>query len=178
MAWRCAWSRSGWWWARSSCEGGCAPSSRAADAFSDEALAEIVGAIGRSRLFREETETDVLGKRRPVTGFRHELVGKFLASRHVREVLATPGDERREAYLALSGEEAWLDLFYFIVDELDSKLALNGLLKELLDRGGDSRLRIVAYALGTKPEDMIRGEVRQAYNLAKLGDDLRRTPAA
>jgi hypothetical protein len=89
-----------------------------------------------------------------------------------------PGDEQREAYLALSAQEEWLDLFYFIVDELDSKLALNGFLKELLDRGGDSRLRIVAYALGTKPEDMIRGEVRHAYNLAKLGEDLRRTPAA
>jgi hypothetical protein len=174
------------------------------DAFSEEAMAEIVGAIGRSRLFREETEVNVLGKRRPVTGFRHELVGKFLASRHVREVLGTPGDERRHAYLALSGEEAWLDLFYFIVDELDSKLALNAFLKELLDRAqppqalgdtsgtpisdtagraiftdnGDACFRIVAYALGTKPEDMILGEVRQSYSLAKLGEDLRRTPAA
>jgi hypothetical protein len=148
------------------------------DAFSDEAMADVVGAIGRSRLFREETEVDVLGRRRPVTGFRHELVGKFLASRHVREVLAMPGDERRDAYLALSGEEPWLDLFYFIVDELESKLALNAFLKELLDRGGDARLRIVAYALKTKPEDMITGEVRQAYNLAKLDEDIRRTPAA
>ena len=57
--------------------------------------AELVGEIGRSRLFREEIEVDVLGKRRPVTGFRHELVGKFLASRPVREVLATPDEERR-----------------------------------------------------------------------------------
>jgi hypothetical protein len=173
------------------------------DAFSDQAMADVVGAIGRSRLFREETEVGVLGKRSPVTGFRHELVGKFLASRHVREVLATPRDERRGAYLELSAQEEWLDLFYFIVDELDSKLSLNGFLKELLDRmraperiltesgepfltesgdflmtEGDARLRIVAYALGTKAKDMILGEVRQAYNLARLGEDLRRTPAA
>ncbi len=39
-------------------------------------------AIWKSRLFKEETEVDVLGKRRPVIGFRHELIGKFLASRH------------------------------------------------------------------------------------------------
>ncbi len=80
--------------------------------------------------------------------------------------------------LALSAEEEWLDVFYFIIDELDSVMELNAFLKALLDRGGDERVRIVAYALGTKPEDMVRGEVRQAYNLAKLGEDLRRTPAA
>ena len=45
-------------------------------------LSEVAGAIWKSRLFKEESEVDVLGKRRPVIGFRHELIGKFLASRH------------------------------------------------------------------------------------------------
>ena len=81
-------------------------------------------------------------------------------------------------------------MFYFIVDELDSVMELNAFLKALLDSSGpraicdtagrrildtagrtlmdtgNRRGQIVAYALGTKPEDMIRGEVRQAYNLA------------
>jgi hypothetical protein len=54
-------------------------------------------AMQASQLFRREVERDVLGKEQPVTGFRHELIGKFLAARHVRRMIIT--DEAILQYL-------------------------------------------------------------------------------
>lgn len=147
-------------------------------AFREDVMARLEAAIGRSRMFRQEELIDVLGRRQPATGLRHELVGKFLASRHVREVLLGPDDDRRVQYLALSREEEWSEVFYFVVDELDSRSALAEVLEGLLDQGGAPSLRAVAYALGTKPEEMIAPEIRQAYGQARLGQDLKDTPAS
>ena len=96
-------------------------------------------------------------------------------SRHLREVLA-PGNAKREECLKLSREEEWLDVFFFAIDELDSRAALNTLLDELLGEKNGVALRLVAYALGTKSAGLVRDEVRGAYNSAKLAEDLRRTP--
>src|ERR1019366_686026 len=57
-------------------------------AVSGDAVAKIMQAMQASRLFRREVERDVLGKEQPVIGFRHELIGKFLAARHVRRMNA------------------------------------------------------------------------------------------
>lgn len=146
------------------------------DAFTSETMDEVEAVIGKSRLFRREEMVDVLGQRRPVTGFRHELVGKFLASRHIREVLFGPDREQREEYLALSSDEEWLEAFYFTVDELDSRTALAELLEGLLEQGRSEPLRILAYAIGSKPAEMIPDEIHQAYSRAKLGEDLAQTP--
>jgi hypothetical protein len=120
---------------------------------------------------------DILGREQALTGFRHELIGKFLAARHLRHVI-----ERGSAAsnvvdcITLSGDELWLDSFYFVIDEISPRL-LNRLLSEILTAGGSIRLRVAAYALGTKssvPDEA----VRSAYAQAKLADDLALTPAS
>ena len=55
-------------------------------------------------------ERNVLGKEQPVTGFRHELIGKFLA------VIAQGADSATLDCVSLSGDELWLDMFYFVID--------------------------------------------------------------
>ena len=49
-----------------------------------ERLNDLMDRISRSNLFREESAINLLGQATPVIGFRHELIGKFLASRHLR----------------------------------------------------------------------------------------------
>jgi len=80
-------------------------------------------------------------------------------------------------YITLSGDELWLDMFYFVVDELNSSLVLNRFLLDILAVGGRARMRINAYAIGTKQTEL-GGMVRMAYDKAKLYEDLALTPAA
>jgi hypothetical protein len=146
-------------------------------AVSQDGVAKIVGALQASRLFRREAERDVLGKEQPVTGFRHELIGRFLASRHVRRMICQGAVNSSVDYIALSGDELWLDMFYFVVDEIDSSSILNRFLLEILAVRGRARMRIAAYAIGTK-EGELGSQVRKAYDKANLDEDLAYTPAA
>jgi ligand-binding sensor domain-containing protein len=142
-----------------------------------DAVAKVINAIRSSRLFRQELERDILGKEQPVTGFRHELIGKFLAARHVRRIIEQGAVGSAVDYISLSGDELWLDMFYFIIDEIDSSLVLNRFLQEILAIGGSVRLRITAYAIGTKREKP-SSQVLASYDRAKLDEDLALTPAA
>jgi hypothetical protein len=142
-----------------------------------DAVAKIVNAMHASRLFQKEVERDVLGKGQPVTGFRHELIGKFLAARHVRRIIGLGADSATVDYVSLSGDELWLDMFYFVIDEIDSAPILNRFLMEILAAGGPARMRITAYAIGTKRAEL-GSEVLASYERAKLNEDLAQTPAA
>ena len=71
----------------------------------------------------------------------------------------------------------WLDVFCFAIDELSDNHALNEMLEWLLVDASDVQLRIVAYAIVTRG-DGIEPHVHQEYSAAKLGEDVRRTPAA
>ena len=52
-----------------------------------DGVATIVKAIQASRLLHHiEMKRDILGREQPLTGFSHELIGKFLATRHLRRV--------------------------------------------------------------------------------------------
>jgi hypothetical protein len=140
-------------------------------------VAKIMQATQASRLFRREVERDVLGKARPVTGFRHELIGKFLAARHVRRLIGQAADSATVDYISLSGDELWLDMFYFVIDEIDSSAILNRFLMEILAAGGPARMRITAYAIGTR-RAAVGSKVLASYEKAKLDEDLALTPAA
>jgi hypothetical protein len=142
-----------------------------------DAVAKIVNATHASRLFRKEVERDVLGKEQPVTGFRHELIGKFLAARHVRRMIGQGTGNAAIDYISLSDDELWLDMFYFVIDEIDSSPVLNRFLQEILAAGGPSRMRITAYAIGTTRAEL-GSEVLASYGRAKLNEDLAQTPAA
>jgi hypothetical protein len=170
----------------------------ARDLNTDE-IGAVAAAVRRSRLFKEDAALDRLGRRHPVLAFDHELIGAFLAARHVRAALTGP---ERVKMLEFAERETWQNVFFFVVDEIESD-QLNMLLDWLLGRGEgqvlcDTRgrplrdtagealrdtgnqwtVRIVAYALATKPAEMIRGEVCQAYNRVKLRQDIQMTPAA
>jgi hypothetical protein len=146
-------------------------------ATSEEAMGEVEAAIERSHLFRREELIDRLGQRQPGTTFRHPLVGEYLASRHLREVFSGPDGERQGEYLALSREEEWSEVFYFMVDEMDSRTPLAELVRGLMELDSRQSRRVVAYAMGSKPAEMIPAEIRQAYSRARLWEDLARTPA-
>jgi ligand-binding sensor domain-containing protein len=143
-----------------------------------DAVTAIVRAIGASGLFVNEAQRDILGKERLVTGFRHELIGKFLAARHVRRAMTGAGVKTPVDWISLSGADLWQDVFYFVIDEMDSSQALNRFLVEMLAAGGHARMRIAAYAIGTKKLVEPSSDVRQAYANAKLKEDLALTPAA
>jgi ligand-binding sensor domain-containing protein len=145
-------------------------------AVSGDAVAKIMQAIQASRLFRREVERDVLGQEKPVNGFRHELIGKFLAARHVRRMIGQ-GSNGTLDYVTLSGDELWLDMFYFVIDEIDSSPALNHFLRELLPMGGPARKRITSYAIGTRRVELDK-DILATYEKAKLDEDLALTPAA
>ncbi len=136
-----------------------------------DATAKILRAMQSSRLFRKELERDVLGKQREVLGFRHALIGKFLASRHLHQLLGRTSDVTVDL-IALAGNELWLDVFYFVIDEIESAIVLNQFLLRLLVAEGRIRVLIVAYAIGTKPADRITAETRERFDAAKRDQDL------
>jgi len=139
-------------------------------------VVNITKAIQASQLFRTEVKRDILGREQPLTGFSHELIGKFLAARHLRRLIGEGSGVSVVDYVKLSGDELWLDVFYFVIDEIDST-RLNRFLAEILAAGGPVRGRIAAYAIGTKSSDQLDSEVRSAYTKAKLAEDLALTPA-
>jgi ligand-binding sensor domain-containing protein len=139
-------------------------------------LNDLMDRIYRSNLFREETAINLLGQATPVIGFQHELIGKFLASRHLRSAIEQRKPEARDAWVELSRDARWLDVFCFAVDELSDGHALNAMLEALLVDANDLQARIVAYAIGTRG-DRIHPRVQQKYSAAKLDEDLQRTPA-
>lgn len=143
-----------------------------------DALATVIAAIQASGLFITEVQRDVLGKERSATGFRHELIGKFLASRHVRRSIAQAHPTTTVDYVTLSGDYLWSDVFYFALDEMETSQLLNRFLMDILSAGGPVRMRIAAYAIGTKNLAEPSGNLRQAYASAKLKEDLALTPAA
>jgi len=140
-------------------------------------VATIIKAVKASRLFRDEAKRDILGIEQPLTGFRHELIGKFLAARYLRRLIAQGRRKSTVDYITLSGEELWLDIFYFVIDEIDSTRLLNQFLAEILAAGGPMRVRIAAYAIGTHSSEQIDTALRTVYATAKLSEDLALTPA-
>jgi hypothetical protein len=145
---------------------------------SGDAVNRVVQAMQSSRMFRKETERDVLGKPREVIGFRHELIGRFLAARYLHRAICTVAAQPAVDYIALASNELWLDVFYFVIDEIDSPFILNRFLGEMLDASGRARVRIAAYAIGTKPAEFLTEDLRRRYDTAKLTEDLLLTPAA
>ena len=137
----------------------------------------VAAAVRRSRLFREDAALDRLGRSQRVLAFDHELIGAFLAARHVRAVLLGP---ERATILNFAERETWQNVFFFVVDELSAAMLPDILLDGLLARGGDAPLRIVAYAIESKRnEDLpLPGRVQAAYADAKLNQDVQMTPAA
>jgi hypothetical protein len=145
----------------------------------NDSVDTILKAVHSSRLFTQERERDVLGQETFVIGFRHELIGKFLAARHVRRAIISDQEVKPVVnYVALSGDRLWLDVFYFVIDEIDSQDAMNNFLLHLLNEGGSARILIAAYAIGTKPENLLSEEARRTYEDTKLKEDLAHTPAA
>ena len=140
-------------------------------------LSSVIAVVRRSRLFREVVAIDQLGRPQAVLTFDHELIGAFLAARFVRSALSGP---QRERVLELADRETWQNVFFFAVDELAPAALPALLLDELLARGGDHSLRIVAYAIdGKRSEDPpLPARIQIEWSKAKMRQDLRSTPAA
>jgi ligand-binding sensor domain-containing protein len=138
----------------------------------------IVSALHKSHLFRHEQIRGKLGIPQNVIGFQHELIGKFLAARYLCSYIEAANKEISIDLITLSNNPRWLDVFFFVIDELNSSRELNQLLMNLMKAGGLLRTRMVAYAIGTKPAELIQNKIRESYREAKIKADLRQTPAA
>lgn len=149
----------------------------------------VTAAMSSSSLFREAGR----GEQQNGLAFDHELIGAFLAARYVRVSLEEPPREsrldpakkeewqnRRKSMLDLARQEEWQNVFFFVVDEVPSAALPRMLLDDLLKRGGDVPLRIVAYAIKSKEEEgrPLPEHILAAYTAAKLRQDLSATPAA
>jgi hypothetical protein len=123
-------------------------------------------------MFTREDEQSLLGLSHSVIGFRHELMGKYLAAYHLLPLAISAKGEVPVELLTLSQEARWFDVLCFLLDSLQASAALDLLLKAFLQRGRPAQLRLVAYALDTKPAHTINDEIRQAYLSAKVHADL------
>ena len=142
-----------------------------------EEVDSVTEVLQRSRQFRDVKMRDRLGLDRDAIAFDHELVGKFLAARHVRAMLEGPS--RAEA-LELAEDEAWQDVLFFVIDEAVAPQLPELLLDELIERSGIIPLALVAYAIKIKSGEQppLPPEVRDRYSEARLREDVKLTPAA
>jgi hypothetical protein len=138
----------------------------------DDTVRAVVEAIQRSHLFTREDEQSLLGRSRSVIGFRHELIGKYLAACHLLPLAASSNDDAPAELVTLSQEPRWFDVLCFVLDSLQVPSALNLLLRSFLQRGTPVQLRLVAYALETKLPHTINSDIREAYLSAKVHADL------
>ena len=141
----------------------------------DATVCTVVEAIQRSHLFTREDEQNLLGLPRSVIGFRHELIGQYLAACHLLPFAASSKDEVPAELFTLSQEPRWFDVLCFLLDSLQASSALNLLLRSFLQGGRPGQLRLVAYALETKPPHTIDNDIREAYLAVKVHEDLYET---
>jgi len=137
----------------------------------------VTDALRRSRQFRDVKTRDRLRREQDAVTFDHELVGKFLAARHLRSTL---GGEGRDAALRHSAAETWQDVFLFAIDETPAMKLPALLLDSLIEKGGEIRLALVAYAIKTKSDDEppLPAEYRERYSEVRLNEDARLAQAA
>ena len=77
-------------------------------------------------------------------------------------------------------DEAWQDVFFFVIDEAAAPRLPALLLDDLTERSGAIPLALVAYAIKTKADEQppLPPEAREKYSEARLREDVKLTPAA
>ena len=128
----------------------------------------------KSRQAKHRTHLSMEGLAHPlVQGPDHELIGKYLTSKHLTRQLSHSTDSNPGELLALAREERWKEVFLFIVDELPTSDLENVVLQELLTLQSDTALQIVAYAIDSKrnAEPPLASWVRDKYAEACLERD-------
>jgi hypothetical protein len=142
-----------------------------------EQVDSVTDVLLRSRQFRQVKARDRLGRVQDAITFDHELVGKFLAARHVRTLLES---ESRAEVLNLATDETWQDVFFFVIDEAETPRLPKLILDDLITRRGVTPLALVAYAIKSKSDEQppLAADVRRRYYEARLEEDARLTPAA
>jgi DUF1009 family protein len=128
----------------------------------------VLAAIRRSKMFQEENKRNVAGINEGVIGFSHETMGKFLASRRLKNVVQGGGTEAQDRLKMLARQERFLDTLFFLIDELNRSQDLNFVLQALVDAADPCGLKVVAYAIHTQPVDLIDSGVIAAFTKAQV----------
>ena len=141
-----------------------------------ELLEPTIESLRSSAQFREVTLRDQLGQEQNAITFDHELVGKFLASRHLRWLLE--GGSSNEV-LNVVKSESLQDVLFFAIDEMNGAELPSLILNSLLEMGGPIPLAAVAYAIRMKSNEdpPLPPTVREMYNERRLTEDLMLTPS-
>jgi hypothetical protein len=132
----------------------------------EESVVEALGAIVKTSMFMTLEQRDGLGRPRETIAFRHELVGRFLAARHIRTYL-----ERDSTLIdeMLAEIRRWQDSLRFLIDEISSSRVLNFVVDKLLSYG-EPGMQLAAYALTTRVE-RIEPSVLARYSTSRLAAD-------
>lgn len=129
--------------------------------------------LRRSRLFNEEQRRNAAGILEEVLSFTHETMGKFLASRYLKEILRSDHSEVSSRISELVGCERLEESFRFTVDELQSKGDLDRLARALLLDGSSAALSILAYMITTKEVGRLDGLIVDSYARAQAALQLK-----
>jgi HEAT repeat protein/energy-coupling factor transporter ATP-binding protein EcfA2 len=129
----------------------------------DADVKTLTDSMRRSRLFK-----DVAAPSRSKSGFvtfQHELVGKYLAARHLTRAFVASDPEKVKQISKLAVQAKWSDIMQFFVDEVESPADLTIVLKNFQDgrrNAADKAMlvKLVAYAIETKPATSIDQAVR------------------
>jgi ubiquinone/menaquinone biosynthesis C-methylase UbiE len=111
---------------------------------------DVIRAIRTSKLFAKFRQPSALGFQTELFTFRHELIGLFLASRHLRHELESKRPLHAEDVLTGVDAERWLEVFIFLVDELDSTHLINQVFEAALSLESEYGARLAAYMINSK----------------------------
>jgi ligand-binding sensor domain-containing protein len=127
----------------------------------------VLSAIRKSKMFRDEQRRNLAGINEPALSFVHETMGKFLASRYLRAKFAVNQPDSLELR-SLANQHRFADVFYFFLDELTSRRDLNSALHLLIHEADALALKIVAYAIATKPTGIVDSVIVNAFTKAQV----------
>ncbi|MDX6404654.1 MAG: branched-chain amino acid transport system substrate-binding protein [Blastocatellia bacterium] len=135
---------------------------------------DVIRAMRTSKLFSTIPQRTALGLSADLLTFRHELIGLFLASRHIRHQLEFERPISVETMLTGLNAERWLEVFVFLVDELDSLPLLNQVFECALALESEYGARLAAYMINSKPALAANVTSVSRYTQMRLALDAKR----
>jgi hypothetical protein len=128
----------------------------------------VIEAIRKSRSFHEENRRNVVGLNEITISFAHEMIGKYLAARHLRILLQERKPEISDRIWTLAADQRFEDIFRLIVDELANQKDITLFMNILLDHPTQSHLKITAYAIATKPQVLVEKQFIDRFTEAQV----------
>jgi ABC-type branched-subunit amino acid transport system substrate-binding protein/ubiquinone/menaquinone biosynthesis C-methylase UbiE len=139
---------------------------------------DVIRAMKASKLFVRFPQRNALGISSDLLTFRHELIGLFLASRHIRHELEFKRPWRTGEVFNDLNADRWLEVFIFLVDELDSSSLLDQVFEWALALESEYGARLTAYMINNKPTVSADASSVSRYARMRLALDAKKCASA